>query len=45
MKIIKKDRKRKQERNIEDYPMKKKTYKVNMEEIDTKICLKKINKD
>ena len=42
MKIIEKDCKSKQEINIENYLTKKRKSKKNMEEIDIKICLKKI---
>ena len=45
MKITKKDWENKQEINIENYLTKKKTQRERMEEIDIKICLKKINKD
>ena len=44
-KITKKDWENKQEINIENYLTKKKTQRERMEEIDIKICLKKINKD
>ena len=45
MKITNKDCKSKQEINIENYLTKKKIQIGNIEEIDIKICLKKINKD
>lgn len=43
MKTIKKGCKTKHEINIENYLIKKKIWKENMEEIDIDICLKKIN--
>ena len=45
MKIIKKDWQRKEKLNIENYLLKEKIYKENIEEIDVIICLKKIDKD
>ena len=45
MKITKKDCENKQKINIENYLKEKKIEKKNAEEIDIKICLKKINKD
>ena len=45
MKIIKKDWQRKEKLNIENYLLKEKIYKENIEEIDIIICLKKIGKD
>ena len=45
MKIMKKDCENKQKINIENYLTKKKIKKENMEEIDIKICLKKIKKE
>ena len=45
MKITKKDCESKQKINKESFLTKKKVKKENMEEIDIKICLKKINKD
>ena len=45
MKIIKKDSEIKQEINTEIYLKKKKIKRVNMEETDTVICLKKRNKN
>ena len=45
MKITNKDCKSKQEINIENYLTKKKIQIGNIEEIDIKICLKKINKN
>ena len=44
MKITKIDCESKQEINIENYLRKKKMKKENMEQIDIKICLKKIKK-
>ena len=45
MEIIKKDCMSKQKINIKNYLMKKKMNKENIEEIDIKKCLKKINED
>ena len=45
MKMTKKDCESKQEIDIENYLTKKKMKKENLEEIDVKICLKKINKN
>ena len=35
----------KQEINIDNYQINKRIYRENMEEIDIKICVKRINKD
>ena len=43
--MIKKDKERKQEINTETYLKKKKTKRVKMEKTDTRICLKKTNKN
>ena len=43
--MTKKDCESKQEIDIENYLTKKKMKKENLEEIDVKICLKKINKN
>ena len=45
MKRTKKDCESKQKLDIENYITKKKIEKESMEELDIKICLKKINKD
>ena len=45
MKMIKRDKKSKQEINTETYLKKKKIKRENMEKTDTIICLKKRNKD
>ena len=43
--IVKKDSINKQKISIGNYLTKNKTLKVNMEEIDIKICMKKTNKN
>ena len=45
MKMIKRDKKSKQEINTETYLKKKKIKRENMEKTDIAICLKKRNKD
>ena len=45
MKMIKRDKKSKQEINTETYLKKKKIKRENMGKIDTTICLKKRKKD